>query len=425
MPKLAVEAAFARRAWCASTARSLELYIVARDLGVGYTTLIGHLERTLRFLSSSTANALRKSKLPQLRSRLAGFDITYDLVLADRHWGARPLDLEVGDIALLEPTAALDGQCAIYRRRPVPYVLATAPGTGTIAQSGRQPIEIRVSRRGFTGLARYSHLEDPGLMTAEHYVEEGNLSKAWAQALRLASARGRSEVAPLVLAITGFDDSGNFEEELNIRGALDRVLSESGKQSVDTVANTIFPKSLWNIHADRQILFDRYLRILPKIRKASRKNSRGTYFERIITGGAAGRENQLEFAIGIYVGRAGVRRSVLQIAVFDPSRDHSGAAQLGFPCLQHVTFVPAEEGLCVNAFYATQYLVERAYGNYVGLCRLGQFVAHEMGLRLARLTCFTGIAECEMSKSKIAIVLDAMENDLGTRLEDVRNDGSR
>ena len=45
----------------------------------------------------------------------------------------------------------------------------------------------------------------------------------------------------------------------------------------------------------------------------------------------------------------------------------------------------------VNAFYATQYAFERAYGNYLGLCRLGHFVAHELKLTLDRVTCFTGI----------------------------------
>jgi hypothetical protein len=139
----------------------------------------------------------------------------------------------------------------------------------------------------------------------------------------------------------------------------------------------------------------------------------------MITGGPKGHENQLEFAIGTYLARDGVRRSVLQVAVFDPNRDHSAAAQLGFPCLQHVTFAPTDEGLCMNAFYATQYMVERAYGNYVGLCRLGQFVAHEMERHLVRVTCFTGIAECEMPKSKVATILTSLELIVGTQMEDL------
>jgi hypothetical protein len=247
-------------------------------------------------------------------------------------------------------------------------------------------------------------------MRRDHYLEDVNLSVAWARALRLASAPGHNEVGPLIVSVTGFDTEGEFEENHGIRAALDVLLANEGKQSVDTVANTIFPMSMWNPAKARQRLFDRYASVLSRIRGASHKNTYGTYFGRMITGGPKGCENQLDFAITTYLSRSSVRRSILQIGVFDPSRDHSASAQRGFPCLQHVTFGPVDGGLCVNAFYATQYLVERAYGNYVGLCRLGRFAAHELGLPLRRVTCFTGIAECEMGKHKVKNVLSMIDD---------------
>ncbi len=170
---------------------------------------------------------------------------------------------------------------------------------------------------------------------------------------------------------------------------------------------------MWNPSAPRKQLFDRYCKIAPHLRHAASKNRRGIYFERMITGGPPSNKNQLDFAFDTYNSRDGVRRSILQIAVFNPNHDHSTAAQLGFPCLQHVTFAPIDGGLCLNAFYATQYMVERAYGNYVGLCRLGQFAAHELGLRLIRMTCFTGIAECEVAKSKLSSLKAAVNNVVG------------
>jgi hypothetical protein len=48
-------------------------------------------------------------------------------------------------------------------------------------------------------------------MSSEHYVEDRNLSVAWARALRLASAPGRKEIGPLILSVTGFDEAGAFE----------------------------------------------------------------------------------------------------------------------------------------------------------------------------------------------------------------------
>lgn len=249
----------------------------------------------------------------------------------------------------------------------------------------------------------------------EHYVEDACLSMAWARALRSASLRGRKEIGPLIVSITGFDRSGSFQEIPQIRNALDGLLMREGLQGVNTVASTIFPWSMWNRSASRSQLFERYIKVLPRLRRISAKNRRGIYFERMITGGPVGMENQLEFALATYRERSSVRRSVLQLGIFQPTRDHSRAAQLGFPCLQHVTFAPIDGGLNINAFYATQYMVERAYGNYVGLCRLGQFVAHELDMPLVRMTCVTGVAECEAKKQDVELILASADEE--TRLQ--------
>jgi hypothetical protein len=240
---------------------------------------------------------------------------------------------------------------------------------------------------------------------AHHWIESSNLSHAWARALYVANKEPSKEVVPLVVSIAGFSQSNDFQEDANIRAELDKYLAATGRQSVQTVASTIFPTSLWNQSAPRSAVFSRYERLLPRLLKASPKNRRGLYFERMITGGPKGKENQLEFGMSAYLARKAVRRSILQVGVFQPGRDHSRAAMLGFPCLQHVTFAPSSHGLSVNAFYATHYLVERAYGNYVGLCALGKFVAHELKLPLDRVTCFAGIAEFETSRSGMARLL--------------------
>ena len=243
---------------------------------------------------------------------------------------------------------------------------------------------------------------------SEHFVEEESLSIAWGKAVRTVSAPGRRELAPLVVSMVGFDDHGIPVETASIRDALDTLLADTGKQSVETVSSTIFPYHMWNRGEDRGKLFERYLKILPRLRSASSKNRYGIYFERIITGGPDNHPNQLDFVISAYCSRDDVRRSMLQIGVFNPKLDVTSAAQRGFPCLQHVTFAPVGETLTVNAFYATQYMVERAYGNYLGLCRLGAFTAKEMGLKLSRVTCYSGIAMSDGAKGKLTPVLSAL-----------------
>jgi hypothetical protein len=243
--------------------------------------------------------------------------------------------------------------------------------------------------------------------------EETNLSVAWARAFSMVSAKYGRELSPFLVSITGFDN-GIVVEDKGLRHALDTSLDESGHQSIETVANTIFPESLWRRSGrDRTKLFEQYLENLPDyVAMAPKKNRCGLYFARLIafdldpaTGDrlphmpadlARHKGNQLEFIIGKW--QDGLRRrGMFQACVFDPVRDHNGAAQQPFPCLQHISLVPDESSgtLCLNAFYATQQLFVKAYGNWLGLARLGSFLADEMGLRFERLTCFAGIEKMD------------------------------
>ncbi|MDO8589242.1 MAG: ImmA/IrrE family metallo-endopeptidase [Armatimonadota bacterium] len=161
MPKIAVEAAFDRRGWSLKSPRPNEVYVVAQNFGVGYTTLIGHMECTLRCVLSSVATGLLKQKLTQLRSDLAGFQIDQDLLVVDDHWGERPIELEIGDVAVIPPSAGFTGACAIRKTKPRVHIAATISGSGSVALNNSRSIEIRVSRPRFTGLARYRYLEEP------------------------------------------------------------------------------------------------------------------------------------------------------------------------------------------------------------------------------------------------------------------------
>lgn len=229
-------------------------------------------------------------------------------------------------------------------------------------------------------------------------VDEPNLSKAWAKAVLHAIDHVGKEIIPLVLSVTGFDENGKAAEDTAVRYALDDLLLAKEMLSVENVAFTIFPQRLWDIaQGDRAQLFDIYRDVFPRYQAMNRKNNRhGLYFERLSSYGRGPCDgNQLEWILSQYNGRDGVRRSMYQASVFDPGRDHIPDAQLQFPCLQQVSFVPAETGLVVNAFYPTQQLFVKAYGNYLGIAQLGAFMAHEMKLKLIRMNVVVGVAKFE------------------------------
>ena len=235
-----------------------------------------------------------------------------------------------------------------------------------------------------------------------------NLSYAWGRAFLITMERSAQNMTSLTISVGGFVDSAPVEDR-RIRQTLDAVLSKHDKYSCQVSALTIFPYRHWirSGQPPRKELFDWYLnQFLPRLKARDSRNGRGTYFERMIefqgVRGKAGKllndgKNQLEHIISLWPKdsrHSRPRQSALQVACFDPVKDHTGSVRSGFPCLQQVSFIYDNSGdLAINAYYPTQYIFDRAYGNYLGLCHLGHFMAHELGLKLIRLNCFVGYPE--------------------------------
>jgi hypothetical protein len=234
--------------------------------------------------------------------------------------------------------------------------------------------------------------------TTPYLIDEANLSVAWARAVIEVIDGAGVEIAPLIISVTGFDDNGIPAEKQNLRKALDELLVAKKFRDVEDVAFTIFPQRLWQVaQGDRKRLFEFYGYSFPRFQAMNPKdNRRGLYFERLVSYGRGPcNGNQLEWILSQYNSRDGVRRSMFQASVFDPERDHVANAQLQFPCLQHISFEPTSDGLVVNAFYATQQLFVKAYGNYLGIAQLGAFMAHEMNMKLIRMNVIIGVAKLD------------------------------
>lgn len=228
-----------------------------------------------------------------------------------------------------------------------------------------------------------------------------NLSAEWLRLVREALVARNRQVSPAVATVI-IESTADFEPDL-FRTDMDQVLDDCRYDSTETVATTIFPHSLWNPKAPRSQLFDRYFAMSRIIRK---RNPRGVYFERLMSyPGIKGKRgfNQLDRLITTY-NHNNHRRSALQATLLDPMKDlNSDARVQGFPCLQQVGFLPDHKTrkLTIVAYYPVQYLVRRAYGNYLGLIRLGQFVAHELELECNKLVCIAGAAVIEKHSRQV------------------------
>lgn len=259
-----------------------------------------------------------------------------------------------------------------------------------------------------------------------YFSTETSLAAAWSRAFLKMSQPPERELSPFLVSIDAGPDRLPVEDE-DLRNALDACLDESGVQNIDKVAKSIFPHPLWRrAKGDRHRLYADYLRNLPDyVAMESSKNRHGIYFARLIAYGIDPKTgeveehlkdkldqdgNQLEFIINTC--KPGAQRMALQASIYDPVRDQTKARR-PFPCLQHVTFAPdfARRTLTLNAFYALQLLYVKGYGNWLGLMRLGEFVASQIEpkLRFERLNCYAGVQKMTAeSRPKQGELLDRL-----------------
>jgi thymidylate synthase len=236
-------------------------------------------------------------------------------------------------------------------------------------------------------------------VAAPRVIQSSNISEAWGRVfLDAQNATPRSRT-PVVLSLAGF--SGNLpDEDVAIRQAVDETLSRCEKNAVAVSGMTIFPYDLWQ-HRGRPAWENFHplcvKRFFPRLKACDARNRLGTYFERMMNftgqrGGEGKAVDQLGFVIELLRNsKRWPRQSALQLSCFDPAKDHTGQPVRGFPCLQQVGLShDGENRIAVHAFYPTQYIFDRGYGNYVGLCHLGSYLAHQTGLQFARLNCYIG-----------------------------------
>jgi hypothetical protein len=223
-------------------------------------------------------------------------------------------------------------------------------------------------------------------------------------------------------------------EDMRIREALDSELERRPEtNSVDVSAMVIFPYKPW-IRQGRPPCeeFSKWCleKYIPRLKALNSHNRRGLYFERMMSheyydsSGRLCQHNQLQYVVDWWRARREdgrrPRRSGLQVTCFNPRQDHNRMPRLEFPCLQQIGLTydcNDSDSLAVNAFYPTQFVVDRAYGNYLGLCHLGTFLAREIGVKLVRMTCFVGCAQlgARVTRSSLEPLLDSLQRLLPSR----------
>jgi len=242
---------------------------------------------------------------------------------------------------------------------------------------------------------------EPPLITA------GSFQTAWVEAGRCVLGAGGS-AANLVAHIK---DVTVFDSELH--GRVSSFAKSVGVLPPKDVAYTVFPHTPYWQGKSANEIYSRY-NGTGGFYNRSRKRPHsgwGTYFRRMTHYQRSNGEivNQLDRVISAIRDWRSPRQAAYAIVIPQPGPDT--ARPEGSPCLNYIAPQvtignPLTVGLlCV---YRNHDFVERAYGNYWGLCELTKFIARETGAQPGTLTCVSSHAYVPSHRGQMRAFLDSL-----------------
>ena len=230
-------------------------------------------------------------------------------------------------------------------------------------------------------------------------------SRTWLAATRRVDALSGRSFHNVIMTVT--EPSRCDETDNRIIGALNAHLAAHDKYLTSTVANTIFPESLYRAYGTPEF-YDVYIKQV-----CARRSHKGwgRYFERMISHPAQQGLNPLQNLIDKLRREAGRQGGVcnayelaipetsLEISIYDPMRDSK--AIIGGQCLSFLSFhIGPDRRLLLTAIYRNHYYIARLLGNLIGLGRLLRFVAEQSGLQVGELSVLSTHAQIDTVGSR-------------------------
>ncbi len=244
------------------------------------------------------------------------------------------------------------------------------------------------------------------MIDAPHVISETSFQAAWIAATRHLR-QNHWAVRNLVVQV---GDPTDFEQTLNDR--LSDFAHNLGNIAPKHVAYTIFPHGLYAKCGTAAKLYESYNRKGGLCERLVRRanNHWGTYFQRLTAYQTSnGTVNQLEKILSAVRSDPTTYSAAFSMTTQKPGSDTT--RRMGGPCLNYIA-VQLDAGppltLGLLCTYRNHDFLERAYGNYWGLCNLLKFMADETGARPGPLTCISSKAFVDKHKTQLNQVLDAL-----------------
>lgn len=245
-------------------------------------------------------------------------------------------------------------------------------------------------------------------IVGDRLIEAGSVSEAWLNAITLLHGTPDRKAVHLIARIARPTD-----EVSEIRSEADLLteISTGNREiwPVDTTRNTIFPAAWARRFPEPADLAAHYRERYPQLRQV-RDNRLGTYFGRIVAFPRAGGEtgDQLTNTVRKLrreLATRGPKSSRYEINIYCEATDRS---PMSFPCLAHISLHAHQGRLHLQGVYRNEYLVARAYGNFLGLGQLQAYVAAATGLRLGELLMTINHVELDGNVGPVKTAIDRL-----------------
>ena len=230
-------------------------------------------------------------------------------------------------------------------------------------------------------------------MNTANLIVAENFQAAWFKATKYLSENKWSAWS-LVVQIK---DVNYIDPSLN-----ERLIKLADKLEIyrpKKVAYTIFPYGFYRDNTTQQRLYEKYSRYYNAVKH---KLTWGTYFNRMIAyPGVNGETNQLKNIIYAINTREKSMQAAYTVVIEIPG--HETTRPLGAPCLNYLAVQIDNTANTMNllATYRNHDFLQKAYGNYYGLCKLLSFLAKETSKNTGYLTCVSSHAYVDKNKIEL------------------------
>lgn len=249
----------------------------------------------------------------------------------------------------------------------------------------------------------------------DRYVVGETLSIAWLQAVKQLYELPGGKAVHFMLRI-----ADPTQDDPVIHAAAQGLIDDwnsrhSRKPLYDVTAtrNTIFPASWASRHPEPADLAAYYRDRYARLCKHDNNNKYGTYFGRIVAyprevkhgGQGADQLADLVRKLREEINGGAPKSSRYEVNIFSERHDTN---TMSFPCLAHLSFHLHKGRLHQQAVYRNEYLVGRAYGNYLGLAQLQSYIAEACHLDVGEFLVTVGHIDLDGRRGAVAGMLKSL-----------------